>query len=421
MIIHLDLDTFFCSCERIKNPSLVGKKIAVGGRGDPFIFARKPAQAKKLVTLNSGAFVPSLFHAAHDASGYFNDGEKIRGIVTTASYEAREYGVKTGMSIHEALRVCPDIILMPPDHLLYHTLSHELMEYLASVIPVIEQYSIDEIFGDLRGWIEEEETESFIKKLQEEITMKFKLPVSIGASSSKWIAKLATGSAKPYGTRVVRSDEIEAFVKDIPIDDFPGVGRAFSAKMVRYGIRTIGQAWEAPHLFASWGRQGSDLYSRLRGVDNEAVMASKSRKGIGISRSMDHPIKDRAELYRRIAVMVRHWSHTIMTLGVNPTTYYFSLGYEGWESSKKQYTLYRLFNENFIQRFAQEKFKELDIYPYHPIRYIAMSATKFLHHDPKTLDIFEYENDVKMRKLTDALTKVRDKYGMDIIRGGGEL
>jgi DNA polymerase-4 len=136
---------------------------------------------------------------------------------------------------------------------------------------------------------------------------------------------------------------------------------------------------------------------------------------------MDYPIKERAELYRRIAVMVRHWSHTIMKLGVNPTTYYFSLGYEGWESSKKQYTLYRLFNESFIQHFAQEKFKELDIYAHHPVRYIAMSASKFLHHDPKTLDMFEYENDTKMRKLTDALTKVRDKYGMDIVRGGGEL
>jgi DNA polymerase-4 len=421
MIIHLDLDTFFCSCERIRNPGLIGKKMAVGGRGDPFIFARKPAQAKKLITLNSGAFVPPLYHAAHDTSSYFKEGDKIRGIITTASYEARAYGVKTGMSIHEALRLCPDIILIPPDHLLYHTLSHELMEYLASVIPVMEQYSIDEMFGDLRGWIEDDEAESFIQELQTSISMKFKLPVSIGASSAKWIAKLATGSAKPYGTKVVQQEDIKAFVKDIPIDDFPGVGKAFSAKMVRYGIKTIGNAWDSPHLFHSWGRQGCDLYAKLTGTDREPVSLHRSRKGIGISRSMDHPIKERDELFRRISIMVRHWSHTIMKLGVNPTTYHFSLGYEGWDSSKKQYTVYRLFNESFIQHFAHEKFKELDLYPNVNVRYIAMSATKFIHHDPKTLDIFEYANDTKMRKLTDALTKVRDKYGMDIVRGGGEL
>ena len=119
--------------------------------------------------------------------------------------------------------------------------------------------------------------------------------------------------------------------------------------------------------------------------------------------------------------MVRHWSHTIMKLGINPTTFHFSLGYENWGSSKKQYTIYRLFNEKFIQEFAQDKFKELDLYPALAVKYIGMSANKFIHHDPKTLDMLEYEDDVKMRKLTDALTKIRDKYGMDIVRGGGEL
>ncbi|MDD3594919.1 DNA polymerase IV [Sulfuricurvum sp.] len=421
MIIHLDLDTFFCSCERLRDPSLVGKKIAVGGRGDPFIFDRKPYRAKKLVTLNSGAFVPSLFHAEHDQSTYFKDGEKIRGIVTTASYEARAFGVKTGMTIYEALQRCPDIVLIPPNHLLYHTLSHELMEYLHTVIPVMEQYSIDEMFGDLRGWIEEEDTEEFIKHLQSDITMKFKLPVSIGASPAKWIAKLATGTAKPYGTRVVRQEEIQEFVKDIAIDEFPGVGRAFSKKMQKYGIKTIGQAWDSPHLFESWGRAGRDLYARLTGNDYESVQASRSRKGIGISRNMDHPIKERDELFRRITILVRHWSHTIMKLGVNPTTFHFSLGYENWGSSKKQYTIYRLFNEKFIQEFAQDKFKELDLYPALAVKYIGMSASKFIHHDPKTLDMLKYEEDTKMRKLTDALTKVREKYGMDIVRGGGEL
>jgi len=421
MIIHLDLDAFFCSCERRRNPSLIGKAMAVGGRGDPFIFERKPFRAKKLITLNSGAFVPSLFHSEHDHTSYFKDGDKIRGIITTSSYEARAYGIKTAMSVHEAIQICPHIILLPPDHLLYHTLSHELMEYLATVVPVMEQYSIDEMFGDLRGWITDEETASFVKWLQNEIMMRFKLPVSIGASNSKWIAKLATSAAKPYGTKVVHGHQIEEFVRDIPIDEFPGVGRSFSEKMAYYGIKTIGDAWRSGALIRSWGRQGKDLYAKLTGCDNEPVLASQSRKGIGISRSMDHPILERSELYRRIRVMVRHWSHTIMKLGANPTTFYFKLGYKDWESSKKQYTIYRLFNEKFIQDFAIEKFKELDIHHKYPVRYIAMNATKFIHHDPKPLNLLEYPNDAKMRSLTDAVTKMRDKYGIDILRGGGEM
>ena len=82
---------------------------------------------------------------------------------------------------------------------------------------------------------------------------------------------------------------------------------------------------------------------------------------------------------------------------------------------------FHLSNEKFIQEFAYDKFKELDLYPHIAVKYIGMSANKFIHHDPKTLDILEYENDTKMRKLTDVLTKIRDKYGMDIVRGGGEL
>lgn len=421
MIIHLDLDCFFASCERVRNPSLNGKCVAVGGRGDPFIFDKKPSRDKKLMTLNSGAFVPSLFHADHDNRNYFKDGDTIRGIITTASYEARAYGIKTAMSVHEALRLCPHLIVLPPNHLLYHTMSHELMEYLSTVIPAMEQYSIDEMFGDLGGWIDDADTYDFIRDLRNRITMEFKLPVSIGASSSKWIAKLATSAAKPYGVRVVRRSEIESFVRDIPIGDFPGVGKAFSLKMERYGIKTIGDAWKSDTLIQSWGNHGRDLYARLRGEDNERIQPSRSRKGIGISRSMDHPIQERSELYRRIHILVRHWSHTIMKLGVNPTTYSFSLGYENWGSSKKQYTLYRLFNETFLHSFATDKFKELDIHPHIRVRYIAMSATKFTHHDPKSFDLLEIQNDTKMRSLTDAVTKMRDKYGMDIVRGGGEL
>lgn len=421
MIIHLDLDCFFASCERVQNPSLIGKCVAVGGRGDPFIFDKKPSHGKKLMALNSGAFVPSLFHAEHDSRHYFKDGDKMRGIITTASYEARAYGIKTAMSVHEALRLCPHLTLLPPNHLLYHTLSHELMEYLSGVIPVMEQYSIDEMFGDLGEWIDEADTYGFIRHLQHQINAEFKLPVSIGASRSKWIAKLATSMAKPYGVRVVHNDEIESFVKDIPIGDFPGVGKAFSQKMERYGIKSIGDALKSDTLIRSWGNHGKDLYERLTGRDTDAIQPNRSRKGIGISRSMDHPVQERDELFRRIRILVRHWSHTIMKLGVNPTTYSFSLGYEDGKNSKKQYTLYRLFNETFLHSFATEKFKELDLYPHLSVRYIGMSATKFTRHDPKSFDLFEIDNDTKMRSLTDAVTKMRDKYGMDIVRGGGEL
>ncbi|HHH72677.1 MAG TPA: DNA polymerase IV, partial [Sulfuricurvum sp.] len=247
------------------------------------------------------------------------------------------------------------------------------------------------------------------------------LPVSIGACNAKWIAKLATSTVKPYGVRVVRDDEIAGFVRDIPIGDFPGVGRAFGKRMRRYGIATVGEAWQSRPLFESWGRQGRDLYARLTGTDGEGVSPRQSRKGIGMSRSMDRPIRERAEFYRRVRVMVRHWAHTIARTGVNPTTFFFSIGYEGRLRSKKQYTIYRFFNEQFILTFALEKFRELDIYPGVSIVYIAMSATKFLHHDPKAVELFTFEQDRKMQRLDRAVMKVRERYGMDMVRRAAEM
>ncbi|WP_345969448.1 DNA polymerase IV [Sulfurimonas sp. HSL1-6] len=421
MILHLDLDSFFVSAERTRNPDLVGKPVIVGGRGDPFIFDAKPAKEKKLVQLNQGAFVPTLFHAEHDASNYFFDAGRIRGIVTTASYEARACGVKTAMTIREALQLCPRAILVPPDHLLYHTLSHEMMEMLAKEIPLVEQYSIDELFGDVTGWVEERDMPDFIRYLQEKVTKELLLPVSIGASNAKWIAKLATSTVKPYGLRVVYDDEIADFTRDVPVGEFPGVGRAFGKKLARYGIATVGEAVASPHLFASWGRQGRDLYARMSGRDGEGINPRRSRKGIGMSRSMDRPIRERDEFYRRVRVMVRHWTHTIARLGVNPTTFYFSIGYEGRLRSKKQYTVYRFFNERFITAFALEKFRELDCYPNAAVTYIAMSATKFLHHDPKAVDMFTLEEDRKMQRLDGAVMKMRERYGMDIVRRAAEM
>ena len=106
---------------------------------------------------------------------------------------------------------------------------------------------------------------------------------------------------------------------------------------------------------------------------------------------------------------------------VNPTTFFFGIGYDHHLRSKKQYTTYRIFNEQFIQHFAREKFEELDIYPAVPILFISMSATKFLHHDPRAVNIFEFENDKKMYRLDTAVSKTREKYGMDILRSGSEM
>ncbi len=214
MKIHLDLDCFFASCERAINPKLCGKPIAVGGRSDAKIFS-KNFHSRRLYDKNKGAFVPNLFYPENkkekeDFNSFFVENSenkiKIRGIITTASYEAREYGLKTGMTIRESLRMCPPLLVLTPNHLLYHEFSHNLYEFLKLKIPLIEQYSIDEFFGDLSGWVKDEDLFDFCNNLKKEIYEKFKLPITIGIANSKWAAKLVTSSAKPFGVREVKKE-----------------------------------------------------------------------------------------------------------------------------------------------------------------------------------------------------------------------
>ena len=421
MILHIDIDTFFASAHRTLDKSLNSKAILVGGRGDPYMFSKKPQKNKKYIRLNEGAFVPTLFSSQNDNANYFNDGDKIRGIVTTASYEARAYGVKTAMSLSQALQLCPHAILIKPDYKLYHELSHKMISLIKKEIAIVEQYSIDEVFADLSGWIKDEDAYVFAKMIKQKIKDELDLPVSIGISSDKWIAKVATGDAKPYGVIEVKKDKIYDYMENKKVNSFPGVGRAYSKKFDQVKIKTIGEAIDAKDLMFSWGRGGKDLYAKFCGESKEKVSTTRVRKGIGISRNFEKKVMDRVEFFRRVTILIRHLSHSIITQNVNPTTFYFKIGYERVQSVGKQYTTYRLFSEDFFQEFAKDKFLELDTFKNEPINSVTISTTKFLEQNHKEFNILHFDDDQKKRKLFEAISHSRDKHGLDIIRKASEL
>ena len=221
MFIHLDLDCFFVSAHRSIDKSLHDIPAAVGGRSNLNIFDRE--KAVRHISKSSGAFVSSILSSNDDKSSkeYFvDDNGKIRGIITTSSYEARAHGVKTAMSVNEALSLCPSLKMIPPNYPLYHELSHKLAQLLEDKIPSIEQFSIDEFFGDVTGWVEDDEIYEFARKIQNQIQEELNLPISIGIAKTKWIAKLATEFAKPIGIKLVQENEVDDFISDIPISKF---------------------------------------------------------------------------------------------------------------------------------------------------------------------------------------------------------
>jgi len=424
MILHLDLDSFFASAHRIKDKSLLNRPIAVGGRSNLKIFDRKKVGIR-LYDTNSGAFVNPVFYSdvKDDFNSFFIDyidgKRKIRGIITTASYEARECGVKTGMSISEALRLCPNLKVLIPNYLLYHKLSHELHSFLKLKIPKVEQFSIDEFFGDIGGWIDDANSLSFAQELQLDIKREFDLPISIGIAKSKWIAKLATSHAKPNGICFIPKDEIYKFIKDMPIEEFPGIGRGYKKRLKAQGILTLGDAIDRKELFYSWKKPGRVLYNRIIGEDNEEVSSKNDRKSIGISRTFD-PISDRDEIKRRVRILSRHISYIVLKLGVNPTSYYMSLKYDFRYRVKGRKTVDRIYNEELVKQIFVEIFDEIDLKLGHIIK-ISMSVSNFSEHRLKTLSLIEIGSDLEKNRLSRSIQKMRDKYSLDIIKSANEL
>jgi len=428
MKIHLDLDCYFVSAERTRYPFLKGKNVVVCKSSDNRIFSQEKKDAALLN--ESGAFNSLLeFRNNYDSKNilsqwrkmYISDEGYIHGIVIAKSYEAKKYGIKTGTSLKEALVMCPNLYILPSDHLFYQTLSQRLKEYLEYKIPVLEQYSIDEFFGDLNGWIKDEDTLDFITHLRDDILKRFDLPITIGASKSKWIAKLLTDTVKPFGVTAVPQDKVYEITNDIDVNDFPGIGRALSKKCDLYRIKTLGQLRNRPSFFEQYGKTGRDLYKRICGTDNEKVIAYSDRRGIGISRNFQS-ILDRNEIFRRVIILARYLSYQITKLKLNPTTFYFKIRYESGSKASQSITFNRLFNERFLIDLSQEMIKKLDFHINHKIHFIAISASNFINKaNQKTLSLIDLQKDKKFKSLNEKLEKVRDKYGVDVVRYGREF
>ncbi|MRI59258.1 MAG: DNA polymerase IV [Epsilonproteobacteria bacterium] len=416
MKIHLDIDSFFISAERIRHPSLRGIPTAVGGRGDPFIFDKDGQRQIQNIQGSQGAFVPSIFYDAKSHfEEYFVERGKIRGIILTASYEARKLGIKTGMTINEALRIYPDLVVIPPNHIYYHTLSSQLKTFLQRHIPVVEQFSIDEFFGDLTGWVLEKDLEPFLRHLQYQIHKQFELPISIGAAQSKWTAKLATSFAKPQGIKIVL--DTETFIKNIPIEKFPGIGKGYLRRLKAYGIQTLGETKEIKEIFYSWKKPGITLYNRIWGIDQEPILSSHPKKSIGISRTID-PLSDRNEIVRRLITLSRFLAHSVCKHNLFPTHYTLSIRYDNGTKSKAHTIKRRKFNETLLKTTILQLFKECDIDPTASIVRLGISCSKF---NRSVYDIFHIQKDYKMYRLLEQEKKIRQKYGINAIKWGIEI
>jgi len=423
MKIHIDIDCFFVSAARIKEPELEHKAVAIGGRSDTKIF-NKEAKKQTVNFQNSGSFVPTFYKAYEvkdDDIDAFKDADgKVRGILTTSSYEARSFGVKTAMSIREALTLCPHLIIKAPNMSLYQELSHQLHEFLCTKIPLVEQASIDEFYGDLTGWVEEQDIPAFIDNLRHEIKHTLKLPVSIGAAPTRYIAKLATTYAKPFGCKTIDKYNFDTFVNPIKVEDFAGIGRSMKERLHSAQIHTLGELRNRRGSVESWGPYAKDLYKRVSGLSDAPIITTHKRKSIGISRTFD-PLFDRVELKRRVHVLARHLSFAILKLNVIPTVFHLSIAYEMNQKSHKNISLAEVFTEKKFDSLCATLFNEADTQRRLQVIRLSINCSSFTRDSKKELSLIGFDEAQKMKILTQKTQELREKYGIDTLKWASEL
>ena len=421
MFIHIDLDCYFVSAQRTLDKSLHNIPVAVGGKSNVDIFSH--TRVKRTMATNRASFSSKILDSEDENSSndYFVDeNNKIRGIITSASYEARAFGVKTAMSVNEALKLCPNLKMIPPNYNLYDELSSKLKELLELEIPLIEQFSIDEFFGDLTGYIKEDEAEDFARKLKDKILKELNLPCSIGLANTKYLSKLMTNEAKPNNIKLLKKDNIEEFTKNILIENFTGIGKSFCEKLSGYNIKTLGDIRKNKNLFYSFGKVGVDTYNRVCGIKDSKLNITKERKSIGIGRSFD-VVFSRDELKRRVMILSRYLSFIVKKDGHNPLSFQIHIKYESNIKTKAQENSNKIFNEFDFKNSIINLFMQADKHRNHGVVQLYITVFNFAKKGEHTYNLFEYEDDLKKDKLGKNIQNLREKFGIDILKSACEL
>ncbi len=255
-IIHIDMDAFFASVEQRDFPELRGKPIAVGG------------------------------------------GEH-RGVTTTASYEARVYGVRSAMPGWKAKQLCPQLIFVPPRFQAYKEASNQIHAIFERYTHLIEPLSLDEAFLDVtENKMGEPLAVELAKRIKIEVFEATGLSCSAGISYCKFLAKTASDLQKPNGLTLIHPEKAEQFLEELPIEKFYGVGKVTAYKMQHYGIFKGADLknWSKIALAKRFGKVGLFYYDIVRGIDNRPVRNDRKRKSLGIERTLDENISEEHEI-----------------------------------------------------------------------------------------------------------------------------
>ncbi len=375
-IAHLDLDTFFVSCERLQNSKLNGIPVIIGG-GD-------------------------------------------RGVVASCSYEARYFGVRSAMPIRMALKLCPEAKVIKGDHEQYSKLSNEVTEIIQEKVPVVEKASIDEFYLDLTGMDRFFGCYQWTTEVAESIKKNTGLPISFAVSANKTVAKIGTGEAKPLGRIEIPNREIQPFLNPLSIKKIPMVGNVTFQLLSRIGIRHIKTLAEMPVdvLQQMIGKNGAELWKKANGIDDSPVVPYSERKSLSAEHTFAQDSIDLENMRSIISGMVEQLAFQLRQEKWLTSVVTIKIRYANFDTETKQCRVSYTSADHTLLKYALELFKKL----YTRRMRLRLIGIRFsgLVHGCHQMDLFE--DTEELMNLYQSMDRMKNRFGKTAVgRASGLL
>ena len=379
VILHVDMDAFFASIAQLDHPELRGKPVLTGGDGP-------------------------------------------RGVVTTASYEARPYGCKSAMPMAVAKRLCPQAVVVKVPGQRIREVSGRMFDVLDEFTPVVQPVSVDEAFLDVTGSTRLlGDAVTIAKRLKARIKEETKLTASVGVSFNKFLAKLASDMDKPDGLTVITPERVDEVLLPLPVERLWGVGPATAGRFQQLGLHTLGDVRKLTleQLRSRFGVSGDHYWRLVRGLDERAVVPDRQAKSIGHEQTFGEDLEDpqavREVLLGQVeAVGRRLRKHRLLARGVG-----LKIRFGDFETISRSATLERatdLTDDLWVA--AAAVFDKWTREAFRPVRLIGVHADR-LTDAPEQLDLFEQGDRDRKKRLDATLDRIAEKFGKGAVHRGG--
>ena len=376
MILHLDMDCFYVSVERLLDPALISRPVAVGGSPDG------------------------------------------RGVVASASYEARKFGVRSAMPMSKAVRLCPGLVVVGGALSRYGEYSARIAGIMEEFTPLVQMASQDEAYLDLTGTERLWGTAlSAGHRLRERIVRETGLPCSIGIGTSKMVAKIASALCKPRALLSIPPGSEARFLAPLSIGRMPGIGQKSEERLREIGIRTIGQLATAEEklLLRVFGNKGGEMRLRALGRSSDVVVPQENPKSIGAEETLDRDTTDPLEIDQLLASLVERVASRLRHQPCMASCITVKYRYTGFETHTASETLAVPVNDDMQMLAVARRLLAEHRNAALSIRLLGVTASSLVFGQWEA-DFLEEAGQDKRTRLNEAMDKMRDKHGFGILR-----